>query len=275
MDSGIDPMAEREAQNAAVVAERSAPTMARLFARYDAEHLPRKSPRAAADDRSMWQKIVLPQLGTMKVAAVKPDDIDALHAEVSRTRPVRANRVVEVVRKAFNMAIRWGWRTTTQRRGFTVIRKKSAPAICPPPRVMKLSEALAAHPENASANAIKLLMLTGARRGEVLGARWDMFDLESRRVGEAFRPHQTTQGTPRASFGAGRATPVRNPCRRKSRSVGGGTRQPLCLPWPRRQANHRYQAHMVVGLPQGWDLRSKLRSGPGTARWSGRTRASR
>ena len=30
-----------------------------------------------------------------------------------------------------------------------------------------------------SANAIKLLMLTGARRGEVLGARWDMFDLEN------------------------------------------------------------------------------------------------
>lgn len=29
-----------------------------------------------------------------------------------------------------------------------------------------------------SANAIKLLMLTGARRGEVLGATWAMFDLE-------------------------------------------------------------------------------------------------
>ena len=44
---------------------------------------------------------------------------------------------------------------------------------------MRLSEALAAHPEQTSANAIKLLMLTGARRGEVLRARWDMFDLEA------------------------------------------------------------------------------------------------
>ena len=33
--------------------------------------------------------------------------------------------------------------------------------------------------EPVSANAIKLLMLTGARRGEVLGASWKMFDLEN------------------------------------------------------------------------------------------------
>jgi hypothetical protein len=76
VDSGIDPMVEREAQDAAALAERSAPTIDDLFSRYQAEHLHRKSPRAAADDRSMWQKIVLPRLGTMKVAAVKPDDID-------------------------------------------------------------------------------------------------------------------------------------------------------------------------------------------------------
>lgn len=42
-----------------------------------------------------------------------------------------------------------------------------------------MSEALATHPEKTSANAIRLLMLTGARRGEVLGARWDMFDLDA------------------------------------------------------------------------------------------------
>ena len=179
VDSGIDPMAEREAQKAAVVAGRSAPTMEDLFARYDSEHLPRKSPRAAADDRSMWRKIILPQLGAMKVADVKPDDIDALHAAVSKTRPVRANRMVEVVRKAFNMAMRWGWRPDNPTSGVHRNQEEKRARYLSATEVMRLSEALAAHPEKSRANAIKLLLLTGARRGEVLGARWDMFDLET------------------------------------------------------------------------------------------------
>jgi hypothetical protein len=55
VDSGIDPMLERELSDAAGLAERAAPTMQHLFARYQREHLPRKAPRAAADDASMWQ----------------------------------------------------------------------------------------------------------------------------------------------------------------------------------------------------------------------------
>jgi integrase len=179
VDSGIDPMVERQAHDAAAFAERSAPTMHDLFSRYQAEHLPRKSPRAAADDASMWQKIVLPRLGTRKVAEVKPHDIDALHAKVSRTRPVRANRVVEVVRKAFNLAIRWGWRVDNPASGVHRNHEERRARYLSGAEVMQLSSALAAHPEETSANAIKLLMLTGARRSEVLTARWDMFDLDA------------------------------------------------------------------------------------------------
>ncbi|MBF0093370.1 MAG: site-specific integrase [Alphaproteobacteria bacterium] len=179
VDGGIDPMAERETQDAAAVAERSAPTMQDLFARYEAEHLPRKSPRAAADDRSMWLKIVLPRLGAIKVADVSHSHIDALHAAVSETRPVRANRVIEVVRKAFNMSIRWGWRADNPASGTHRNQEEKRTRYLSPAEVMRLIEALATQRERASANAIKLLMLTGARRGEVLGARWDMFDLEA------------------------------------------------------------------------------------------------
>ena len=105
IDSGVDPMDERATNDTAATAARSAPTMNDLFTRYETEHLHRKSPRAAADDRSMWVKIVLPRIGVMRVTDVKAVDIDALHAEVTQTRPVRANRMVEVVRKAFNMSI--------------------------------------------------------------------------------------------------------------------------------------------------------------------------
>ena len=179
VDAGIDPMVEREALDAAVAAERSAPTMADLFSRYEFEHLPRKSPRAAADDRSMWHKIVLPRLGAMKVAAVRHDDIDALHAEVSKTRPVRANRIVEVVRKAFNLAIRWGWRADNPASGVHCSHEEKRTRYLSAAELMKLSEALAAHPSQNAVNAVRLLLLTGARRGEVLSATWDQFDLDA------------------------------------------------------------------------------------------------
>src|SRR5262249_43345457 len=41
----------------------------------------------------------------------------------------------------------------------------------------RLTVALAEHPNQQAAKAIRLLLLTGARRGEVLRARWDQFDL--------------------------------------------------------------------------------------------------
>jgi integrase len=208
IDAGIDPLEEEAAERQAAEAARAAPTVQDLFARYEAEHLPRKAVRAAADDRSMWQKIVLPHLGSMKVAGVSPADIDALHAAVSVTRPTRANRVVEVMRKAFNLAIRWGWRADNPAAGVHRNHEERRARYLSPVELLKLSEALSSHAKDASdltgsgpeqaptngkkaresrrrelrmmsVNAIRLLMLTGARRSEVLGARWDMFDLEA------------------------------------------------------------------------------------------------
>src|SRR5262249_15556646 len=130
-------------------------------------------------DRSMWKQIVLPRLGSMKVSAIEPADIDSLHADISATRPVRANRVVEILRKAFNLAIRWGWRADNPASGGHKNPEEPRARHLSAEEILRLSKALRAHPEKTSANAIRLLMLTGARRSEALAARWDMFDLDT------------------------------------------------------------------------------------------------
>jgi integrase len=119
------------------------------------------------------------RVGKLKVTDVKPDDIDALHREVSETRPVRANRMVEVIRKAFNMAMRWGWRSDNPARGVHRNQEHKRARYLSASELTQLFKALSSHREEISANAIKLLLLTGARRGEVLGATWEMFDLNA------------------------------------------------------------------------------------------------
>lgn len=174
VDAGQDPMDERRA-------EREAPTVKEMWKRYEREHLPRKSERSQVDERIMWEKIILPRLGRIKVNSVSHDDVDALHRDITEIRgtPVRANRTVEVLRKAFNLAIRWKWRDDNPALGVRRNPEEKRNRYLTRTEITALARALNEHGEPVSANAIKLLMLTGARRGEVLGASWDMFDLEN------------------------------------------------------------------------------------------------
>jgi integrase len=171
IDLGGDPMGERHE-------DRVAPTVQDLWERYEAEHLPRKAPRAQADDRSMFRTYILPALGRMKVKDVRPADVDMLHRSISDHHKVRANRVTEVLRKAFTLAVRWEWRPDNPCRGVARNPEDRRHRYLANDEIARLWAALAAHPEQTSADAIKLMLLTGARRGEVLGAMWIMFDLD-------------------------------------------------------------------------------------------------
>ena len=117
----------------------------------------------------------------MKLAAIDHDAIDSLHRDITTIRrtPVRANRTVETLRKAFNLAIRWNWCERNPAAGVRRNPEDKRSRYLNKTEIGALAQALNDHSEPASANAIKLLMLTGARRGEVLGATWAMFDLEN------------------------------------------------------------------------------------------------
>lgn len=172
IDLGIDPLAERNEK-------RSAPTVRHLFERYDLEHLPTKSARSASDDRSMWRNDILPALGGLKVAAIKPQDCDALHARISQDRPVRANRVLEVLRKALNLAIRWGWLERNPASGCRRNPEQKRHRYLARSEVAKLVAALNVHQESASADALLFMLLTGCRRSEALNAQWSQIDLRN------------------------------------------------------------------------------------------------
>jgi integrase len=185
VDLGEDPLA-------AIEADRDAKTMAHMAERFLKEHSERKNRESTTDSyRRTLEKWVLPKLKHLKVQEVTFDDIDGLHASVtSEGGPYIANRMLAILSKAFNLAIRWRWRTDNPVRGVERNQEKKRHRYMSFEEISALVKALDAYHDQQAANIIRLLLLTGARRGEVLTARWEQFDLEA---GVWTKPGATTK----------------------------------------------------------------------------------
>ena len=96
---------------------------------------------------------------------------------MAKKAPYRANRTVSVLSKMLTLAIKWEMRADNPARGIERAPEQKRERFLAPAEIARLGEGLAGHKEQASANAIRLLLLTGARKSEVLKARWSEFDL--------------------------------------------------------------------------------------------------
>jgi integrase len=170
VDGGGDPTGDLHAA-------RSAPTVTQLAARFEEEHLPRLRPGTQDEYRRLLRIHILPSLGSKRVADLRHADADAMHRKAAEVGPYAANRAVAVLSKMLNLAIKWEMRSDNPARGIERAQEHKRERFLTGSEIARLSEALAAHSEQSSANAVRLLLLTGARRGEVLSAQWNQFDL--------------------------------------------------------------------------------------------------
>jgi integrase len=174
VDGGADPIGELEAS-------RAAATVADLCERFTQESLPRNRASTQRDYRQQIAVDILPALGEMKVAAVAPADIEAVHRKISRRAPIHANRVLSLLSRLFSLAARWGMRSGDNPcKGLERNQEHKRHRYLSGEELARLSAALAKLRDQGAANAVRLLLLTGARRGEVLASRWVDIDLEAR-----------------------------------------------------------------------------------------------
>lgn len=183
IDRGEDPLQEREAR-------RDAPTMANLCERYRETHMLKKRENSRAADERNIRNYILPALGNMKVEDVRFVDVDRLHRDISKAAKYQANRVQALLSKLFSLAIKWEMRADNPAKGVEKNAEEKRKRYLSGAELAALAEAMADHREKASANAVRLLMLTGARRNEVLTATWDQFDLLA---GRWTKPGATTK----------------------------------------------------------------------------------
>jgi integrase len=166
---GVDPAEERQGA-------KQAPTVADLARDY----MERKAcdKRTCGEDQRKIDRDIIPLLGSRKVKDVTRRDIeDIRHAK--RESPYAANRVLSLLSRMFNVAVGWGWRPDNPVKGVERFPESSSERFLSQAELARLSDALSAHPEQQSVNAIRLLMLTGARKSEVLTAKWVHFDLST------------------------------------------------------------------------------------------------
>ena len=165
--------------------EATGPTVADLAEQYFREHVAvRCKPGTAKLHRRVVRKHILPEFGKLPVAAVCREHVTDLHYRL-RHVPAMANQVIVTLSRMLNQAEIWGlvpeggnpcrfvvkYRQRKRERFLTEEEFRRLG------RVLATLEATGRVPVHAAA-AIRLLMLTGCRRNEILTLRWEDVHLD-------------------------------------------------------------------------------------------------
>lgn len=172
---GEDPQSVADAERAAC----SVKTLVEIY--LDRHARPKK--RSWKRDQSLLRRVLIRELGTRLAQSLTSADIAPLHAQMGRHSPYAANELLAVVKKMYNVGKTWGlvprevlnpaagieqFATTKRRRYVTMAE------------MPRLAAALDADRNDYAAHAIWLLLLTGCRRSEILGAKWSDIDRQQR-----------------------------------------------------------------------------------------------
>ncbi len=173
---GIDPRGGPEGQGVGQE-EGQEPSVADLGRRFLEDYVPvHCKPRTQAHYRRMVEKLIVPALGDMPAGEARRKDVAELHHAL-RATPYQANRMLGVLSKMFTLAEVWGWRPdgTNPCRHVKQYKEHKRERFLSPEEMARLGAVLrAAESEMPSAvAAIRLLLLTGCRMGEICSLRWE------------------------------------------------------------------------------------------------------
>jgi integrase len=164
--------------------ERDDVTFAVFAERYLREHADlHKKPRSAELDRWLLRTHILPAIGSRRLGDTTRSDIARLHRSLAAT-PIAANRVLGLTAAMFTLAERWGLRPEGGNpcRHIEKFKERSRERFLSEAEIARLGEALGAAEAGgappAAVAALRLLILSGARKGEIIGLQWRWVSFE-------------------------------------------------------------------------------------------------
>lgn len=181
--NGEDPAAKRDA-------ERQAITVKELAERFDKEHISvRVKESTAKGYRRMLERVIIPALGRHRVTEVTRADIAKIHHDL-RHIPYDANRCLEIISKMFSLAEMWGLRPegTNPRKHIKKYPEEKRERFLSAAELRRVGEVLREMEDEgvelpSAIAAVRLLILTGCRLGEIMTLKWEYVDF----AGKALR----------------------------------------------------------------------------------------
>jgi integrase len=184
ISQGSDPSAEK-------LAARRAWTVKQLSEHFIVEHLPQLRAASQVTYKHYLKAYILPAVGRQLVAEVTRADIlrmfrdtqkmarKVVDGKVTRPGTTTANRVLAVASSLFSEAIAQGLRTDNPCKLVKRHPENKRERYLDATETARLLAVCDKSPHLNGANFIRLLTLTGARRGETMQAKWDEFDLDA------------------------------------------------------------------------------------------------
>jgi integrase len=159
--------------------------------------------KSGFNDEILWRLHILPKLGRTKVARLTREQVRLFHSD--HPRPVTANRALEVLGKAMELAEEWGWRPVGSNpcTGIKANPEQKRRRYLSQSELQLLRDTLAAWEAQLNdqevrwrfVQLIRLLLLTGARLREIMEARWDWVDWDRQELVVPPQGHKSGHAT--------------------------------------------------------------------------------
>ena len=147
------------------------------------------------------EKILQPKLGNRLLEDITKHILSEIirnfkNSKSERTKQIisgaRANRLISLISKLFNLALDWEWVSSNPAKGIKKYKEEKRERIATDEEAKKIIEAIKNEPDPIYRNFFLILWLTMARRSEIQNMKWTDLDLENR----TFHLKDTKAGRP-------------------------------------------------------------------------------
>lgn len=177
--NGQDMQSVREVQ-------RDAPTIDALWERFQGEILTHRKVQTKRDYTNLWRLLIKPKFAQHRADTLCRNDIEVWHKSYGTT-PYQANRALALMSRLLGLAEKWDIRQEGSNpcKGVERFVEKARERYLSSEETARLAGTLnemtrKGDISESAANAIRLLLLTGARLNEILGTRNEWIDLRNR-----------------------------------------------------------------------------------------------